>query len=92
MAARRLSVTNAHSLTPILGGLYTAVTVNAMFIEGSHRSWWAWLVGALVFAVVGRFAFVGFAAGGAHDCFRAGGPRLHIRQYHPVPKVGLGMI
>ena len=63
-----------------------------MFIEPSDLPWWAWLGCALGFAVVGRFAFVGFAAGGAHDCFRAGGPRLHIRQYHPVPKVGLGMI
>ncbi len=34
-----------------------------MFIKPSDLSWWAWLGGALVFAVVGRFAFVGFTAG-----------------------------
>jgi hypothetical protein len=29
----------------------------------SDLPWWAWLGGALVFAVVVRFAFVGFTAG-----------------------------
>jgi len=35
----------------------------AMFVEPSDLPWWAWLCGALCFAVVGRFAFVGFTAG-----------------------------
>jgi hypothetical protein len=34
-----------------------------MFIKPSDLPWWAWLGWALVFAVVGRFAFVGFTAG-----------------------------
>ena len=34
-----------------------------MFIKPSDLPWWAWLGGALVFAVVGRFAFEGFSAG-----------------------------
>lgn len=34
-----------------------------MFIKPSDLPWWAWLGGALVFSVVGRFAFVGFTAG-----------------------------
>ncbi len=35
-----------------------------MFIEASHLPWWAWLGWALLFAVVGTFAFVGFSGGG----------------------------
>ena len=35
-----------------------------MFIEPSDLPWWAWLGCALGFAVVGRFAYVGFTAGG----------------------------
>ena len=36
----------------------------ATFIKPSDLPGWAWLGEALVFAVVGRFAFVGFTAGG----------------------------
>jgi hypothetical protein len=36
----------------------------AMFIDPSELPWWAWLGFALVFAVVGRFAFVRFAGKG----------------------------
>jgi hypothetical protein len=35
-----------------------------MFINPSNLPWWAWLSGALGFAMVGRFIFVGFTAGG----------------------------
>ena len=35
-----------------------------MFVKPSELPWWAWLGGALCFAVVGRFALVGFTAGG----------------------------
>jgi hypothetical protein len=35
-----------------------------MFIKLSDLPWWAWLGGAICFAVVGRFAFVRFAAEG----------------------------
>jgi hypothetical protein len=41
-----------------------SVQCAAMFIKPSDLPWWAWLGGALVFSVVGRFAFVGFTAGG----------------------------
>jgi hypothetical protein len=41
-----------------------SVQCAAMFIEPSDLPWWAWLGEALVFSVVGGFAFVGFTAGG----------------------------